>query len=103
MSRHLILRNSLQIWYNSIKRKIRNIIQYDGDKCEEPPQPSQPSQASYIIVPPTEIVHHTASSRAYSIVVPPTDIVHQPSSPAAAATDYEPREPNIAEIKSCNY
>jgi hypothetical protein len=45
-------------------------------------QPSQPSQASYIIVSPTETIH-------------------QPSSYAAAATyDDEPREPDMPSTKA---
>ena len=38
---------------------VRNLFQYDGNKDTER---SQPSQASYIIVPPSEVVHQPAST-----------------------------------------
>ena len=37
--------------------EVRNILKYDGDSEQEPTRPSQPSQASCISVPPTEIIH----------------------------------------------
>ncbi len=45
------------------------MLKYDGDSEKKPTRPSQPSQARYIIDPPTEIVHQPLSPAAAAAVV----------------------------------
>ena len=47
---------------------IISILKYDGDSDQDPSRPSQPSHASYITVPPSEVVHQPSSVAAASAV-----------------------------------